>query len=86
MPRGPDDEGPGPPGGRAAERLREFIEQRFPGGIPEQAGAREPDDAAPDDVDAVERAEEGGGPATGGSTEKAARKRRRRSDTRPPTE
>ena len=77
MPRGPDDDGPEPPGGRAAERLRQFTEQRFPGGTPQQAGAREPDDAVP---------EEGGGPAAGGSTGNAARKRRRRSGTRPPTE
>ena len=80
MPRGPDDDRPEPPGGRAAERLREFMEQRFPGGIPQQTGAREPDDAVPED------AEEGGGPAAGGSTGKAARKRRRRPGTRAPTE
>jgi hypothetical protein len=40
MPRRPDDTEPDPPGGRAAERLREFVEQRFPGGVPAQEGAR----------------------------------------------
>jgi hypothetical protein len=34
MPRRPGDTGPEPPGGRAAERLREFTEQRFPGETP----------------------------------------------------
>ena len=29
-----DDDAPEPPGGRAAERLREFIQQRYPGGLP----------------------------------------------------
>jgi hypothetical protein len=33
--RGPyDDDEPDPPGGKAAERLREFLEQRFPEGVP----------------------------------------------------
>ena len=35
MPRRPGDMEPEPPGGRAAERLREFTEQRFPGETPE---------------------------------------------------
>lgn len=34
MPRRPDDTEPEPLGGRAAERLREFIAQRFPRGVP----------------------------------------------------
>ena len=34
MTRHPDDTELDPPGGRAAERLREFIEQRYPDGIP----------------------------------------------------
>ena len=34
MPRRPGDTNPEPPGGRAAERLREFIEERFSGGFP----------------------------------------------------
>jgi hypothetical protein len=38
MPRRPDDIEPDPPGGRAAERLREFIEERFPGGLPTPPG------------------------------------------------
>jgi hypothetical protein len=38
MPRRPDDTKPDPPGGRAAERLREFIDQRFPGGSPSKEG------------------------------------------------
>jgi hypothetical protein len=32
MTKRPDDETPEPPGGRAAERLREFIDARFPEG------------------------------------------------------
>lgn len=39
MPRRPGDTNPEPPGGRAAERLREFIDQRFPGGLPLPKGA-----------------------------------------------
>jgi hypothetical protein len=42
MTRRPGDEAPEPPGGRAEERLREFIGQRFPGGIPLPEGASEP--------------------------------------------
>ncbi len=34
MTRRPGDTKPEPPGGRAAERRREFLEQRFPGGEP----------------------------------------------------
>ena len=35
MVRGPyDTEESQPPGGAAAERLREFLDQRFPGGVP----------------------------------------------------
>jgi hypothetical protein len=37
----PGDNEPEPPGGRAAERLREFIDQRFPGGIPSPESARD---------------------------------------------
>jgi hypothetical protein len=36
MVRRPDDREPEPPGGRAAERLREYIDQRFPT-VPEGA-------------------------------------------------
>jgi hypothetical protein len=38
MPRRPGDTEPDPPGGRAAERLREFIDQRFPGRSPSREG------------------------------------------------
>lgn len=38
MPRRPGDTEQEPPGGRAAERLREFIEQRFPGATPPREG------------------------------------------------
>src|SRR5512135_3657831 len=41
MTRRPGDNTPEPPGGRAAERLREFIDQRFPGGVPLPEGANE---------------------------------------------
>ena len=41
MTRRPGDNEPEPPGGRAAERLREFINQRFPGGLPPSQTARE---------------------------------------------
>ena len=35
MVRGPyDTEGDEPPGGRAAERLKDFLRQRFPEGVP----------------------------------------------------
>ena len=42
MTRRPDDSQPEPPGGRAAERLREFIDQRFPGGPPPRQGEEAP--------------------------------------------
>lgn len=38
MTRRPGDTEKGPPGGRAAERLREFIDQRFPGASPPREG------------------------------------------------
>jgi hypothetical protein len=43
MPRRPGDTEPDPPGGRAAERLREFIDQRFPGRSPSKEGGVEGD-------------------------------------------
>lgn len=41
MTRRPDRTEPEPPGGRAAERLRQFIAQRFPGGLPPERKPRE---------------------------------------------
>jgi hypothetical protein len=46
MTRRPGDKTPEPPGGRAAERLREFIEERFPDGL---APEGPPDDGCDDD-------------------------------------
>jgi hypothetical protein len=43
MPRRPGDTEQEPQGGRAAERLREFIDQRFPGASPPREGAEAPD-------------------------------------------
>jgi hypothetical protein len=43
MTRRPGDTESEPPGGRAAERLREFLAQRFPGGIPPSKGNHEAD-------------------------------------------
>jgi hypothetical protein len=60
MTRRPGDKSE-PPGGRAAERLREFLELRFPGGVP-------PDDAPSDEEQGQaedEPAEEEGSPAEG---------------------
>jgi hypothetical protein len=45
MPRRPGDTEPDPPGGRAAERLREFINQRFPGGLPSRESPKEGEEA-----------------------------------------
>ena len=42
MTRRPGDTEKGPPGGRAAERLREFIDQRFPGASPTREGEDAP--------------------------------------------
>lgn len=56
MPRRPGDTEPEPPGGRAAERLREFIDQRFPGGPPPREGEEA---AKPDDERDGERATNG---------------------------
>ena len=55
MTRRPDDNEPEPPGGRAAERLREFIAQRFPRGLRPAESARE--EAADADRD-IEQGEE----------------------------
>ena len=50
--RGPDDKGPDPPGGRAAERLKEFMKKRAPAKPPcdeEAAESQEqPDDEGHD--------------------------------------
>jgi len=46
MPRRTGDQEPEPPGGRAAERLREFIEQRYPD-EPEPSG-EQPENQSPD--------------------------------------
>src|SRR5437867_13434199 len=62
MPRRPGETVPEPPGGRAAERLREFIAQRFPGEVPVQEGARE--EAADADLD-TEQGEDQNGTAQG---------------------
>jgi len=45
----PGDQQPEPPGGRAAERLREFIAGRFPDGVPLPQGAEE---IPPENLDA----------------------------------
>lgn len=54
MTREPGDNKPQPPGGRAAERLREFIDQRFPGGTPLPEGASEPARDANHETEQVE--------------------------------
>ena len=51
MTREPSDDKPELPGGRAAERLREFINQRFPGGVPSPEGANEPGYDAPPETE-----------------------------------
>jgi hypothetical protein len=55
MTRRPGDTEPEPPGGRAAERLREFINQRFPGGLPPSRSAREEDAEHDEERDAADR-------------------------------
>jgi hypothetical protein len=50
-----NDDDPATPGGHAAERLREFIDQRFPGGKPLPEGAQDEQD---------EQDEQDGEPAT----------------------
>jgi hypothetical protein len=42
-----NDDDPATPGGHAAERLREFIDQRFPGGKTLPEGAQEKRDSEP---------------------------------------
>ncbi len=42
-----DDDDASVPGGHAAERLREFIDQRFPGGMPLPEGAQDEQDREP---------------------------------------
>ncbi len=51
MTRRPGDTEPDPPGGRAAERLREFINQRFPGGPPPREGEEAKDADHSDEPD-----------------------------------
>ena len=46
MTRRPDDPNPEPPGGRAAQRLREFLEQRIPQ-VPDPAPKETADDESP---------------------------------------
>jgi hypothetical protein len=56
MTRRPDRTEAEPPGGRAAERLRQFIAQRFPGGLPSERKAyEEAADADRADEDSEER-------------------------------
>jgi hypothetical protein len=57
MPRRPGDTEPEPPGGRAAERLREFVDQRFPGGSPPREGkeAEDRDDEQREERGAADR-------------------------------
>ena len=59
MPRRPGDTQPDPPGGRAAERLREFIDQRFPGGSPSKEGDQAGDrsDEGGEEPEATDREE-----------------------------
>ena len=52
MTRRPGDDTPEPPGGRAAERLREFLEQR--GLTPDKNDAGTPADAPEPDDDAID--------------------------------
>ena len=63
MPLRPGDTEPDPPGGRAAERLREFIDQRFPGRSPSREGdeapeRRDEEGKERDDADREERQNE----------------------------
>jgi hypothetical protein len=59
MPRRPGDTEPDPPGGRAAERLREFIDQRFTGRSPSREGDEAPErrDEEGKERDAADREE-----------------------------
>lgn len=54
MTRRPGDESD-PPGGHAAERLREFLEQRFPGGIPPEEGSEEEEEEQVEDEQTEDR-------------------------------
>lgn len=56
MPRRVGDEEPEPPGGRAAERLREFIDERYPEGLDssgEQPAEEEPAGPSDENEDAT---------------------------------
>ena len=81
MTRRPGDREPEPPGGRAAERLREFIEHRFPGreGPPERDAEEHEDErtseeageepASREEHEEHEGEEHGAGPGPPGSTD-----------------
>lgn len=72
MTRRPDDFTPEPPGGRAAERLREFIDQRFPEGLPGGEGARDDvEDSAPDPEHEGDGEADGGHDPHGGEGDRA---------------
>ena len=58
MTRRPDDDTPAPPGGRAAERLREFIDQRFPGGVPLPESTHEPERDANHETEQVKSSQQ----------------------------
>ena len=58
MTRTPGDDKPEPAGGRAAERLNEFINQRFPGGSPLPEIANGPDQNAKHETEQVESSQQ----------------------------
>jgi hypothetical protein len=80
MTRKPSDKTPTPPGGRAAERLREFLDQRYPGGLPPEESPL-PEDTCEEDVEAEEdaetRAEEGSERAVEGDARRATKRKGR---------
>jgi hypothetical protein len=50
----PGDDTPEPPGGRAAERLRDQMQGRFPEGVPDESMPFSPDETERDSGDAGE--------------------------------
>ena len=58
MTRRPGDTEPEPPGGRAAARLREFMDQRFPGGLPPKEEADDRGDEQDEEREPADREDE----------------------------
>ncbi len=79
MTRRPGDKEPEPPGGRAAERLREFVEQRYPGKepLPQEEPEEEDKQGEEGTGEGEARGGQGGTPERKGTPGSARRRKKR---------